>query len=83
MSPQLDLFAAPPSPPDDDDDYLEQGEGNGERIGDGQPVNVISAQQAALLDAVAELDPDSLTPRDALDALYRLRALAKDAVATA
>ncbi|MDW3680308.1 DNA mismatch repair protein MutS [Cupriavidus sp. CV2] len=82
-TPQLDLFAAPPSPPDDDDDYLEQGEGNGERVGDGQPVNVISVQQAALLDAVAELDPDSLTPRDALDALYRLRALAKDAVATA
>ncbi|WP_416050458.1 DNA mismatch repair protein MutS [Cupriavidus basilensis] len=76
-TPQLDLFAARPSPPDDDDDYLEQSEGNG------QPVNAISVQQAALLDAVAELDPDSLTPRDALDALYRLRALAKDAVATA
>ncbi len=80
-TPQLDLFAAPPSPPDDDDDYLEQNEREGN--GNDQPVNAISVQQAALLDAVAELDPDRLTPRDALDALYRLRALAKDAVATA
>ncbi|EHP38606.1 DNA mismatch repair protein MutS [Cupriavidus basilensis OR16] len=84
-TPQLDLFAAPPLPPDDDDDYAEPGDGHGEGEGEsnGQPVNAISAQQAALLDAVAELDPDSLTPRDALEALYRLRALAKDAVATA
>jgi DNA mismatch repair protein MutS len=29
----------------------------------------------ALRDALAELDPDSLSPREALDALYRLRAL--------
>lgn len=82
-TPQLDLFAAPPSPPDDDDDYLEQSEGEDRTVGNDQPVNAISLQQAALLDAVAELDPDSLTPRDALDALYRLRALAKDAVAIA
>jgi DNA mismatch repair protein MutS len=26
-------------------------------------------------DAVAALDPDQMTPRDALDALYRLKAL--------
>ena len=32
----------------------------------------------ALRDALAELDPDSLTPREALDALYRLRGLADD-----
>ncbi len=33
---------------------------------------------AELLDALAELDPDQLTPRAALDALYRLKQLAKD-----
>ncbi|MEM6513709.1 MAG: DNA mismatch repair protein MutS [Pseudomonadota bacterium] len=32
----------------------------------------------ALQDAVDELDPDALSPRDALDALYRLKNLAKD-----
>ncbi|WP_441630071.1 DNA mismatch repair protein MutS [Cupriavidus sp. 2MCAB6] len=75
-TPQLDLFAAPPSPlDDDDDDYTERDSG--------PPASAISPQQAALLDAVAELDPDSLTPRDALDALYRLQALARGAVATA
>jgi DNA mismatch repair protein MutS len=30
---------------------------------------------AALADALRELEPDSLAPREALDALYRLRAL--------
>jgi len=32
----------------------------------------------AALQALAQLDPDTLTPREALDALYRLKALAKD-----
>ena len=31
----------------------------------------------ALRDALAALDPDSLSPRDALEALYRLTALAR------
>jgi DNA mismatch repair protein MutS len=30
---------------------------------------------AALAQAVDEIDPDALTPREALDALYRLKAL--------
>ncbi|WP_420913571.1 DNA mismatch repair protein MutS [Bordetella hinzii] len=34
-----------------------------------------NAALAALRDALAEIDPDSLTPREALDALYRLKAL--------
>lgn len=75
-TPQLDLFAAPPAPLDDQDDDCTERD-------NGPAASAISPQQAALLDAVAELDPDSLTPRDALDALYRLRALAKEAVATA
>jgi DNA mismatch repair protein MutS len=33
---------------------------------------------SALHDAVAALDPDILTPREALDALYRLKALNRD-----
>jgi len=33
---------------------------------------------SALADAVAALDPDILTPREALDALYRLKALQRD-----
>jgi DNA mismatch repair protein MutS len=31
-----------------------------------------------LLNALAEIDPDQLSPRDALDALYRLKRLTDD-----
>ena len=65
-TPQMDLFAAPGTPPDDDD---EANAGNG-----GAP-----AEQTAALEALAEIDPDSLSPRDALEALYRLKALAETA----
>jgi DNA mismatch repair protein MutS len=34
-----------------------------------------SSEQAALLEAFNALDPDTLTPREALDALYRLKLL--------
>jgi DNA mismatch repair protein MutS len=30
---------------------------------------------SALEDAIADLDPDSLSPREALDALYKLKKL--------
>jgi DNA mismatch repair protein MutS len=63
-TPQLDLFAAPCAPCDDADEAGTEA--------------APPAAQAALLDAVSELDPDSLTPREALDALYRLKALAGD-----
>ena len=36
----------------------------------------LSEAQQALLDAIAELDPDALTPRDALEQLYQLKRLA-------
>ncbi|MBL8319018.1 MAG: DNA mismatch repair protein MutS [Burkholderiaceae bacterium] len=36
------------------------------------------AKPSASLRALAAIDPDTLTPREALDALYRLKALAKD-----
>jgi len=42
-------------------------------------VPALSDQQKALLDAVGNMDPDDMSPRDALDALYRLRDLQKQA----
>jgi DNA mismatch repair protein MutS len=36
----------------------------------------VEAPGAALTDALAGIDPDGMTPREALDALYRLKALA-------
>lgn len=36
------------------------------------------AAPSPVVDALAAIDPDTLTPRDALDALYRLKALAAD-----
>jgi len=65
-TPQLDLFAAPAAPPDEEE---------AEPLGAAGTVH--SPADAAALDALADLDPDSLTPRDALDALYRLKALAE------
>ncbi|MDM4765362.1 DNA mismatch repair protein MutS [Pelomonas sp. SE-A7] len=37
----------------------------------------VAAETSALYEAVQDLDPDSLTPREALEALYRLKNLAK------
>ncbi len=66
-TPQLDLFAAPAAPPDED---AADGEG-------GAAHSAVNAAALEALDALADIDPDSLTPRDALDALYRLKALAE------
>jgi len=72
-TPQLDLFAPPPTPDlDDEDDYAEAA--SAVRAG------TLAPEHAAVLDALADLDPDSLTPRAALDALYRLKLLADEAV---
>lgn len=67
-TPQLDLFAAPAAPPDED----EEADGEG-----GAAALPVDAAALEALDALADIDPDSLTPRDALDALYRLKALAE------
>ncbi|MDP2699220.1 DNA mismatch repair protein MutS [Thalassospira sp.] len=40
---------------------------------------LLSPAQKAVLDAVSALDPDEMTPRDALETLYRLRMLGRDA----
>jgi DNA mismatch repair protein MutS len=43
---------------------------------DAPAVEAISPEQQALLQALDNLDPDALSPREALDALYRLKQLA-------
>ncbi|MEF9402617.1 MULTISPECIES: DNA mismatch repair protein MutS [Ralstonia solanacearum species complex] len=58
-TPQLDLFALPGDDPSDDDD----------------DDAAASAASSALTEALADIDPDAMTPREALDALYRLKAL--------
>ncbi len=67
-TPQLDLFAAPTVPDADDDG--DDGRHNG-------PASIAAANDA-LGEAMRDLDPDSMTPRQALDALYRLKALAEE-----
>ncbi len=67
-TPQLDLFAAPTVPDVDDDG--DDGRHNG-------PASLAPANDA-LGEAMRDLDPDSMTPRQALDALYRLKALAEE-----
>ncbi|HEX2540495.1 MAG TPA: DNA mismatch repair protein MutS [Caldimonas sp.] len=42
------------------------------------PADSSSAPDAALAAALAGIDPDMLTPREALDALYRLKAMQRD-----
>jgi DNA mismatch repair protein MutS len=65
--PQLDLFAAPVADADDEE--------------------IAAAPAAAspamreLLDALDELDPDALTPREALERLYQLKRLTETAQA--
>lgn len=72
-TPQLDLFAAAAAP-DPDDDYDDDGDARSASV----PPPSTSSEEAAVLAAVDDIDPDSLTPRQALDALYRLKALAGD-----
>ena len=69
-TPQIDLFATPPEPQPELQPELTP-----------EPVAAAAAavadpHAAAVLEAVRALDPDTLTPRSALDALYQLRALA-------
>ena len=43
------------------------------------PAAVATPEPSLLQDALADLDPDTLTPREALDAIYRLKALSANA----
>ncbi|WP_296000986.1 DNA mismatch repair protein MutS [Rugamonas sp.] len=67
-TPQRDLFAMPLA--DADDDAAEPP----------APASPHPAL-AELLDAIGELDPDALTPREALEQLYQLKRLAQPALA--
>ena len=64
---QIDLFAAPAAP-----DYL--GEGHDARVLADAGADALTPAEAGALSLLASIDPDTLTPREALDALYRLRA---------
>jgi DNA mismatch repair protein MutS len=66
-TPQLDLFAAPSV--DANDEEIEA------------PAAATSPAMRELLDALDELDPDALTPREALDRLYQLKRLTESAQA--
>jgi len=67
-TPQLDLFAAPTV--DANDDAVAAA-----------PAAVESPALRELLDALDDLDPDALTPREALDQLYQLKRLTETAQA--
>ncbi|MDB5839351.1 MAG: mutS [Herminiimonas sp.] len=62
-TPQLDLFAAGTIPADEGDVDVEE--------------PAVDERSAMLAEAVAAIDPDMLSPREALDALYRLKNLAR------
>ena len=50
--------------------------GDGERSGlFTRRALVLGGAQAVLLTALRDLDPDSMSPREAMDALYRLKGL--------
>jgi DNA mismatch repair protein MutS len=68
-TPQLDLFAAPVA--DANDDIAEA------------PQTAAAESPAAreLMDALQDLDPDAMTPREALDHLYQLKRMAAEAQA--
>lgn len=60
--PQLDIFSAMPS---------ENGEDEEEKEQEVEPVDNLQTNE--LTEALAQIQPDNLTPREALDALYRLK----------
>jgi len=66
-TPQLDLFAAPRADDEETEAPAAQADEN--------------PALAALLAAVDDIDPDALTPREALERLYQLKRLAQPALA--
>ena len=60
--PQLDIFSAMPSENGTDEEGKEQ-----------EVEPVVHSQANELAEALAQIQPDNLTPREALDALYRLK----------
>jgi len=70
-TPQLDLFAAPTT--DADDEELDAPSHSAPAAA--------SPAMRELLDALDDLDPDALTPREALERLYQLKRLTETAQA--
>ncbi len=62
-TPQFDLFASAVAEDDNDDES-------------GDDKDAFPPKAAAVLEALADTDPDALSPREALDTLYRLKKLA-------
>ena len=60
--PQLDIFSAMPSENEVEEEGKEQ---------EVEPVDNLQTNELA--EALAQIQPDNLTPREALDALYRLK----------
>lgn len=67
--PQLDIFSAMPS------ENREDEEGEEQEI---EPVDHLQTNELA--EALAQIQPDNLTPREALDALYRLKDICNKAL---
>ena len=78
-TPQLDLFAAPTADANDDEAPQPQGAQPAQAAHAAQPAE--SPAMRELLDALDGLDPDALTPREALERLYQLKRLAEPALA--
>jgi DNA mismatch repair protein MutS len=74
-TPQLDLFAAPTADANDE----EAPQPHAAAMQAAQPAE--SPAMRELLDALDGLDPDALTPREALERLYQLKRLAEPALA--
>jgi len=76
---QIDLFAqldAGPSPLDDlPESFVHSVDKAGAVLAGSQAVAALTPAEAQALDLLAAIDPDALTPREALDALYRLKAV--------
>ena len=66
----LPLFAAPP--------ISESDEPSRDGAAEGAHAPAVAREADALREALAALDPDKMTPREALDALYRLKASCPD-----
>jgi DNA mismatch repair protein MutS len=68
-TPQLDLFAAPPC---DDEVQAEPAQA----VAQAAPVVAQVPDESPALTLLDEIDPDALTPREALERLYELKRLA-------
>ncbi|WP_082616396.1 DNA mismatch repair protein MutS [Massilia sp. Root418] len=79
-TPQLDLFAAPATDANDDEAPQPHGTQHGTQHAPAAQAAESPAMRE-LLDALDGLDPDALTPREALERLYQLKRLAEPALA--